>query len=223
MNIGPIGIFGGTFDPFHHAHLRIAKAFRDEIGLSSLHVIPTGNPYHRKKAPQASAQHRLNMATLAVANEPRLLVDDREVRRTGPSYTVETLEELRNELGKNISLWLLIGSDILTNLSSWKDWQRLLELANLALAIRTENHPFSLPIQIQQQWEQYPSAGVAKSPISGTIRPLLLPPVTLSASVIRERLACNDDVSHLISAEVLYYIQEHELYVNKEYDPQKAE
>ncbi len=114
-----VGMFGGTFDPVHAAHLRMAEAFFTQCQLDQLRLIPAGNPYHRDNGPQASAEQRLAMVQLAIADRSGWLADDREVRRARPAYTVETLEELRAELGPDCQLWLLIGGDSLHNLPRW--------------------------------------------------------------------------------------------------------
>ena len=105
-----IGIMGGTFDPIHYGHLRPAFETARALGLERLHVVPCGEPPHRA-APRTAAGHRLEMAKIACAGEPRFHVDDREVGRGGPSYTVDTLRELRGEYGSERPLCLILGLD----------------------------------------------------------------------------------------------------------------
>src|SRR5512139_463856 len=106
----PIGIFGGTFDPIHFGHLRLAEEMAEAVGLERVLFIPAGQPPHRG-APRTAAAHRLEMVRRAVAGNPRFEVDPREVNRLRPSYTVDTLGELRAELGNERPLWLLLGAD----------------------------------------------------------------------------------------------------------------
>lgn len=207
-----VGFFGGTFDPFHNAHLRMARAFRDEIGLSRLLLVPAGDPYHRTQDGLSAARHRLAMTRLGVAGEALIDVDDREIRRTEPSFTVETLTELRSELGPDAELWFLIGGDSLANLSRWKDWQTLFTLANLAVALRPGFETSTLPDEVRTEWHTRQVSDFSNRTASGTIRPLILPPVDLSATRIRDTLSRGGDVSHLVPASILRYIGEHGLY-----------
>ncbi|GGY15911.1 nicotinate-nucleotide adenylyltransferase [Paludibacterium paludis] len=212
MTLPAVGLFGGTFDPFHHAHLRMARAFRDEIGLERLLLVPAGEPYHRAPPEPASAWDRLAMTRLAVRDEPAMEADDREIRRDAPSYTVDTLAELRGEIGPRTPLWFLIGGDSLANLPGWKDWERLFRLANLAVALRPGFHPDTLPPEVARHWHERQVADFSNQRASGTIRPLRLPPVDLSATRIREAISRGEDVSALVPAPVLRYIGEHRLY-----------
>ena len=124
MVLNTVGIFGGTFNPVHIGHLRICVELREYLGLQTMHLIPSARPPHRE-APQVSAEHRLAMLRLATQREAGLAVDDRELRRQGLSYTVETLQDLRDELGEDTSLTMCLGMDALVNLASWHRWQDL--------------------------------------------------------------------------------------------------
>jgi nicotinate-nucleotide adenylyltransferase len=131
----PIGIFGGTFDPIHFGHLRLAEEMTEGIGLSRVVFIPAGQPPHRG-APRTAAAHRLEMVRRAVSGNPRFAVDAREVQSPRPSYTVDTLTTLRAELGDEQPLWLLLGADAFLELPTWHAWRRLFELAHIAVAAR---------------------------------------------------------------------------------------
>ncbi|WP_088965823.1 nicotinate-nucleotide adenylyltransferase [Vogesella sp. LIG4] len=205
-----VGMFGGTFDPIHAAHLRMAEAFFSQCRLDALRLIPAGNPYHRDSGPQASAVERLAMVQLAIAGHAGWQADDREVRRARPAYTVETLEELHAELGPECQLWLLIGGDSLHNLPAWQRWQDILRLANIVVAVRPGFDAANLPAALQPYWQQVPD--FSNSAPSGTIRALTLPPVPLSATELRHKLAGGEDCSGLIPAGVLQYIHRHQLY-----------
>lgn len=207
-----VGIFGGTFDPFHLAHLRMAQAFVQEARLSELRIIPAGEPYHRSQRCTATAGHRLAMARLGVASEPAMRVDDREVRRQVPSYTIETLEEVRAEIGAATPLWFLIGTDSLMHLSQWKRWTELFRLANIAVALRPGFREEDLPAEISEQWHLRQQPAPPKQAASGTILRLTLPPLDLSASAIRAGLVGNADISHLVPPAIAAYIREHGLY-----------
>jgi nicotinate-nucleotide adenylyltransferase len=130
----PIGLFGGTFDPIHFGHLRTAFELQQTLGLSEVRFLPTGNPPHRDH-PLADANLRLAMVRAAVADQPGFVVDDREVRRTGVSYSVDTLTELRGEFPDR-SLCLLLGMDAFLGLPNWHRWRELLDLAHVVVAHR---------------------------------------------------------------------------------------
>jgi nicotinate-nucleotide adenylyltransferase len=129
-----IGILGGTFDPIHYGHLRPAQEAQRALALGEIRVIPAAVPAHRR-APVATAAQRLHMAELAVPDFPGFRVDDREIRRGGPSYTVLTLESLRAELGRR-PLCLLLGVDAFRDIETWHQWTRLPELAHLVVMQR---------------------------------------------------------------------------------------
>ena len=130
----PICIFGGTFDPVHYGHLRTAFELWQLLRLAEVRFLPSGNPPHREQ-PLASADLRLRMVRAAVAGEPAFTVDDREIRRSGVSYSVDTLAELRAEYPRR-SLCLLLGMDAFLGLPHWHRWRELLELAHVVVAHR---------------------------------------------------------------------------------------
>jgi nicotinate-nucleotide adenylyltransferase len=132
--VRPIGIFGGTFDPIHCGHLRTAFELWQELRLEEVRLLPTGTPPHRDQL-YASAELRLQMVRAAVADQPSFIVDDREVRRTGLSYSVDTLTELRGEYPER-SLCLLLGMDAFLGLPHWHRWRELLDLAHIVVAHR---------------------------------------------------------------------------------------
>jgi len=130
----PIGLFGGAFDPIHVGHLRTAFELWQELLLSEVRFVPTGNPAHREQL-NAPAELRLAMVKAAIADQPHFVVDDREVRRTGVSYSVDTLTELRGEFPDR-SLCLLLGMDAFLGLPHWHRWRELLNLAHIVVAHR---------------------------------------------------------------------------------------
>jgi len=132
--MAPIGLFGGTFDPIHCGHLRTAFELWQELKLAELRFVPTGSPPHRPQL-YASAERRLQMVRAAVADQPSFVVDDREVRRSGVSYSVDTLTELRREYPQR-SLCLLLGMDAFLGLPNWHRWRELLTLAHIVVAHR---------------------------------------------------------------------------------------
>ena len=132
--MNPIGIFGGTFDPIHYGHLRTAFELQQALRLAEVRFLPARNPPHRQQ-PLADAQLRLQMVRAATEGHRGFTVDDREVRKSGPSYSVETLAELRREFPDR-SLCLIVGMDAFLSLPKWHQWQELLQLAHLVVAHR---------------------------------------------------------------------------------------
>ena len=129
-----LGILGGTFDPVHHGHLRTAWELWHRLDLSEIRFIPCGQPPHRAP-PTAAADLRMRMLAAAIAGVPGFGVDDREIARAGPSYTVDTLHELREE-SPSRPLCLLLGMDAFTGLDSWSRWEQLIELAHIVVVDR---------------------------------------------------------------------------------------
>ena len=188
-----IGILGGSFDPVHNAHLAVARAALDSLGLSRVLWIPSGTPPHRG-APVAAAGHRAAMVRLAIAGEPRFVLDEREIRKAAPGYTVETLEDLHAELGKSAELVLLIGADQYARLDTWHRWRDLFALARIAVFAR-------------------PGDRLA-DPERVTVVPFA--PLDISSTAIRSRIAAGDAPRELLPEAVLDYIQSHRLYSPEE-------
>jgi nicotinate-nucleotide adenylyltransferase len=132
--MSPIGIFGGTFDPIHYGHLRTAFEMLQALEFGEVCFIPSGDPPHRGET-FADAELRLEMVRVAIVNQPGFLVDDRELRRDGPSYTIDTLESIREEQGDR-PVGLSVGMDAFLGLTSWHRWEDLLDLAHIVVAHR---------------------------------------------------------------------------------------
>ena len=159
-----IGIFGGTFDPIHFGHLRLAEEMAEAIGLERVLLIPAGQPPHRG-APRTEAAHRLEMVRRAIAGNPRFAADAREVTSPRPSYTVDTLTGLRAELNQEQPLWLLLGADAFLELPTWHEWRQLFELANIAVAAR----PGARPLQSNDLTEPLKSEVLKRQVASGPV------------------------------------------------------
>jgi nicotinate-nucleotide adenylyltransferase len=132
--MNPMGIFGGTFDPIHYGHLRTAFELQQALRLAEVRFLPAGNPPHREQ-PLADAALRLRLVEAATEGHPGFVVDDREVRKEGPSYSVETLGELRREYPDR-SFCLIVGMDAFLSLPKWYQWRELLQLAHIIVAHR---------------------------------------------------------------------------------------
>ena len=149
----PLGVFGGTFDPVHFGHLRLAEEACAALGLQQVLWVPAGRPPHRDR-PLAASAHRLHMVSLAIAGNPRFALDATEAGSDTASYTVNTLRRLRQQLGSAQPLVLLLGADAFAGLPSWYHWQELFELAHLAVATRPQHSldPDRLPPALAAQW-----------------------------------------------------------------------
>jgi nicotinate-nucleotide adenylyltransferase len=214
-----IGLLGGTFDPIHFAHLRLGEELADRIGLAEVRFIPARVPPHRA-SPNVTAAHRLAMVRLAVAGNPRFTVDDRECRREGASYTVDTLAELRQEVGETRPLVLLMGVDAYNLLTTWSRWQRLYELAHIVIAHRPgftldlDRLPDALARETGQRRALDP-AGLHDTP-AGRLLTVDTLPLDISATAIRALLRAGYSARYLIPEVVLDYIGRHQLY--KDFD-----
>lgn len=206
-----IGLLGGTFNPVHIGHLRAALEVAEFMLLDELRLVPSARPPHRE-TPQASAEQRLAMVELAVAGEPRLSVDDRELRRDCPSYTVDTLESIRRELAAADQLFLLIGWDAFCGLPGWHRWQELLEHCHLLVLQRPDADS-----EAPEALRDLLAARSVSDPLSltgagGQISFIWQTPLAVSATQIRQLLASGKSARYLLPDAVLAYIQAHQLY-----------
>ena len=197
-----VGLFGGAFDPPHRAHRALAEAALAQLGLDLLLILPTGQAWHKSRVLTA-AVHRVAMCELAFAGLPRRRVDQREIRRQGPTYTADTLAELAAEY-PGAQLYLLMGADQLLAFRTWSRWQEVLQCATLAVASRAVESAC-------QQGELLELRGIDIPHIS-----LDLPPRPLSATSVRARAegSPHADLEPLVPEGVARYISEHHLYRN---------
>lgn len=205
-------MYGGTFDPFHEGHLHIACWARDYVG-AEVFVTPAADPPHRP-ATGASAQQRLDMVALGIHDEPRIHADDRELRRTGPSYTVDTLMELRQELGPDQSIGILVGMDSFLSLPSWHRWQEIQDFAHVIVADRPGDQtalPDALAAAVEHRQAQ--SADELQQVPYGLILRLSQPQMDISATRIRTQVGQGQtDWKQDVSEAVAEYIECHGLY-----------
>jgi len=192
-----IGVFGGAFDPPHLAHLALARTALAELALDELRVVPTGEAWHKPRT-LSPARHRLAMAQLAFADLPRVVVDPIETLRVGPSYTVVTLRAFKARWNDD-DLFLILGEDQVRSLTSWQDWQEILQLAIICVAERAN------PTGVTTQF------GLEKA-YASRLRRLPMPALALSATDIRARIAAHLSVAGLVFEPVARYIDHHHLY-----------
>jgi nicotinate-nucleotide adenylyltransferase len=209
-----LGILGGTFDPVHLGHIAIAEAALAQLPLSEVLWMPSGSPGHRG-SPVASARDRLAMLRLATEGHPRYRIDAAELESAEPTYTVHTLTRLRAQLGRAQPLVLLLGSDSFLSLPTWLRWRELFELAHIAYVSRpghlaSDGGPspeLSHEIVRRSARPEQLAASAA-----GRIAAFDMPPMAVSSSAVRARLAAGEDARDLLPAAVLAYIRSQHLY-----------
>ena len=217
-----VGLFGGTFDPVHIGHLRTAVELRKVLNLSEMRLIPSACPPHRTQ-PDSSAEHRLAMLQLAIGHvlgpntaEPKLIADDRELRREGPSYTMDTLTEVRAEVGTKTPLLLCIGMDSLIELNQWHHWRELTSMAHIVVAARPGWHlPKSGEVLEFVREHRATSIEQLQEMPAGKILMMEMTLLPISATGIRQALQRGESIRYLVPDQVIDYIRQHQLYLDK--------
>lgn len=211
MSHAPIGILGGTFDPIHNGHLRLAMELANELRLAQVRLIPNGRPPHRDQ-PIATPGQRAKWIRVATANEPRLRLDDRELKRQGHSYMVDTLASLRAEL-PDTPLCLIMGRDVFAHLPSWHAWQQLFDHAHIVLIERPGMSAdyASEATQVLEK-RQVENVDALHDALGGHIYNYAPPPLAISASRIRELLATGESPRYLLPAAILDDIMDESVY-----------
>lgn len=213
----PIGILGGTFDPIHFAHLRLALEAREALDLDHVRFIPSARPPHRG-VPQTSPEHRLAMVELAIAQHAGFVADPIELNRAQQSFTIDTLTQLRGQFGDRRPICLLTGADAFVLLETWKRWQELFEYAHIVVAHRPGFPPDSWSARMATSLAKELSArtcsdfGMIRNAPSGLIVPLPITQLDISASRIRALIGAGNSAQYLIPESVLSYIERHHLY-----------
>ena len=213
-----VGIFGGTFDPIHYGHLRVAEEVIEAVGLHKMYFIPAGVPRLRY-APIASPQHRAEIVRIAIQGNSRFILDEREIYRDGVSYSVDSLRELKQELGKKVIICFVIGADAFIKLDEWNSWRGLFNLCHFIIAARpgyvlTSNHdvlPKELKEECSQRWVS--SVDSLRNTTSGLIFVVPTTMLDISATVIRARLAAGKSVRYLIPDAALNHIAASQFYI----------
>lgn len=196
-----IGILGGTFDPIHNAHLTIAEEVRHILNLGRVIFVPAGKPWLKTDRVITAAEHRVNMVRLAIEGKPYFGLSLLEVERSGPTYTIQTLEELRRDIEPDDELYLILGYDSLAQLPRWRDPEGIAMLCKIAAIPRPDYH--------------LPDLTAVSAAVPGLARSLILldrPLIDISSTDIRERVASGQDIANLVPAAVADYIHRHGLY-----------
>lgn len=205
-------IYGGTFDPIHHGHLRLAIEIRERLRVASVSLVPSFVPPHREQ-PGATPEQRLKLLSLALENEPGLCVDDREIRREGASFTAETLRQLRDTLGPEEPLAMVVGTDAFAGFDRWRDWQEIPGLAHIVVVHRpgAPLNPGSVPAGLLRDRGLASVSALHDRPCGGMLE--LDPPLLdISATGIRERISAGRSPRYLFPESVWAEIQRLGLY-----------
>jgi nicotinate-nucleotide adenylyltransferase len=199
-----IGVLGGTFDPIHMGHLKVAEKARDRLNLAQTLFMPAGQPWLKLNNAISPAQHRLEMVRLALADKPYFKLSTMEIERTGPTYTVDTIAELQAQLGAGDEIFFILGWDNLTQFPQWHQPARLIKMCRL-VAVPRVNYPV-------------PDLDSLEAVLAGLSQRVILldePRIDISASEIRRRVARGLSIHHLVPEPVERYIKQHRLYLRK--------
>lgn len=202
LPIQRLGVLGGAFDPPHLAHLALAQAAIAQLNLDELRVLPTGQAWHKARAPSA-AEHRLAMTRLAFADMPKIVVDEREIWRAGPTYTVDTLRELHVE-HPGVELFLVLGEDQARAFSTWHEFEAIAQLAIICVVARA--------ILTDKEATSGTQNSSSSDPMPNHFRPLKMSNMPVSATLIRARIADHQDILPLVTEPVARYIANHHLF-----------
>lgn len=210
-----IGLFGGTFDPIHIGHLRMALELKQHLDMDEMRLLPSHVPPHRNR-PRVGAEQRARMAELAVASCPDLTVDRRELATEKPSYSYHTLQSLRAELGNEVSLCLAMGMDSLASLHTWHRWDELLDMAHIAVAARPGwGLPETGPVGAYLQRHMGERGDLRRRP-AGSLVVEELTQLPISSTDIRDQIARGESPQFLLPDSVWAYILRHHLYQERQ-------
>lgn len=208
----PLALLGGTFDPIHVGHLRAAIEAREALAADELRLLPCALPPHREQ-PQVGADQRLAMLDAAIAGIPGLRSDDRELRRSGPSYTYDTLVGMRAEVGAKRPLVLVLGADAFAGLATWHRWREIVSLSHIAVLTRPDAHGLIDPrIEELLATAGTQDAASLRAAPAGRVLRLQIPPLPVSSTLVRERLREGRCVRFLVPDAVIELIRSHGWY-----------
>ena len=205
-----IGLLGGTFNPIHNGHLRLAQELADALNFSEVRFIPSANPPH-KTAPKISAQHRAAMVQLAITDNPLFKLDTRELDRAGASYTIDTLISLQEELGGSAALCLIMGSDAFAKLNTWHRWQVLIDYCHIILVQRpaSATQPKlveELTVLLHNHYTENISDLTTEN--TGYIHMQKITALDITSTNIREQLKAGHSPRYLMPDNVIAYIKD---------------
>jgi nicotinate-nucleotide adenylyltransferase len=214
--LAAIGLFGGTFDPVHFGHLRLATELSEAFRLERVIFLPAGLPYHRGRSAHASSEERLTMLKLATGRDARFDVDDRELRREGETYTYDTLAEIRAERGPDAVLVFLVGSDAFARIDTWHRWTELFGLAHFAVAIRADDTQWATKGPGAFPREAWPRITLNLREMlaapAGKIMTFAMTPLAISSTTLRALAAEGASIRYLTPEPVVEFIRSRRLY-----------
>ncbi|MDG1165758.1 MAG: nicotinate-nucleotide adenylyltransferase [Porticoccaceae bacterium] len=207
-----IALFGGTFNPVHTGHLRVATELAELLHVRSVRMMPCAFPPHRG-APQASAQQRLDMLNAAIANQSLLVADDLELQRTEPSYSIDTLELVRQQIGAVQPLFFCIGMDALAKIDTWQRWRELLGHCHIVVSSRPETErPKTGAVAEWIDAHRCDDLAILQQSPAGKVHFCEMTMLDLSSTEIRRKLARGENIQFMTPDAVVNYIQQHHLY-----------
>ncbi len=210
MTASAIGILGGTFDPVHKGHIHLALELIKRFNLTQMRLMPSFQPVHRE-TPTASLEQRLTMLQLAISEHEKLTIDERELKRKGPSYTLLSLQELRDECGATVPLLFILGMDAFVQLDSWFGWQELLSCAHLVVASR-QGEDLSMSNTLSNYVDEHRVESLSLLEPSGAIYFLNNAHIDVSSSALRDKQMAGEALSDWVPAAVASYIKKQNLY-----------
>jgi nicotinate-nucleotide adenylyltransferase len=211
-----LGLFGGTFDPVHFGHLRLATEVAETFRLEKVVFLPAGLPYHRGRGAHATADERLTMLKLATQRDARLDVDDRELKRQGPTYTFDTLSEIRKERGGEVPIAFLLGSDAFAKIDTWHRWTELFDLAHFVVGVRAGDPGWETKGPGAFPRDAWPRITLNPRELTGTpagkVMTYVMTPIAISSTAIREIAGEGGSIRYLTPDPVVEYVRTHHLY-----------
>ena len=207
-----VALLGGTFNPIHFGHLNLANCLVDYLQVESVRMIPCAIPPHRE-TPSVSVEQRLAMLQLAIDDHPLLTCDDLELRKSMPSYSIETVQQIRQQVGEETPLFFCIGMDSLLTIDSWHHWQQLLDYCHLAICPRP-GYKFPIKGHLAEWIEQNLCDDIerVKTLAQGCLHLCKIPLKDISSTAIRDSIKCAQSIDHLTPKSVVNFITKHSLY-----------
>ncbi len=207
-----VALFGGTFNPIHFGHINLANHLADYLQVESVRMIPCAIPPHRE-TPNVSAEQRLAMLQLAIEGNPNLITDDLELKRSGASFSVDTVGYIRQEIGAQTPLFFCLGMDSLITIDSWHRWTDLLDSCHIVVCPRPN---YTLPINgVVADWiKQHLCDDITqmKKQSHGYIHLCKIPLLDISSTAIRDSIKCGKNIDQMTALSVVNYIKQHSLY-----------
>jgi len=195
-----LGVMGGTFDPIHHGHLVAASEVQSRFGLDEVVFVPTGQPWQKDDRKVSVAEHRYLMTVVATASNPRFTVSRVDIDRPGPTYTIDTLHDLRRERGEDVDFYFITGADALAQILTWRDVDEMFKLAQFVGCTRPGTEQLELPL------DQLPMDRITL---------LEVPALAISSTECRARVAKGNPTWYLVPDGIVQYIAKRELYTNR--------